>query len=410
MNLAIWKSASLLAVTVAVALSAAAGFSSAQEAGGAKPAGAAPPSAEDVRAPLDRALAYLKSQQQPDGSWQRNPREPIAVTALVLRAFALDEKTGPKADFVKKGYAWLLAQQQPDGGIYKEGLANYTTAIAVSALAAANDPAYKPAIDKAVGYLKAAQFTDKVAGPRGEKIDPNHPYYGGWGYGGQRSPGGGRPDLSNTNVVLDALNDAGLPKDDPAFQQAMKFVQRLQNNSETNPLPWAGDDGGFVYGISDKAEGQSAAGEYQGPDGRPMARSYGSMTYGGLKSMIYAGLSRDDPRVKGAWSWIRKNWTLDENPGMRLGDPKNAEAGLFYYYQTFAKALAAYGEPTVTDAKGAAHDWRAELVRELKERQKPDGSFVGTNKWMEDNPVLSTTFAVLALQDAVADLKQRAGK
>src|SRR5687768_3127689 len=188
----------------------------------------------EARAVVDRALAYLKSQQQPDGSWQRNPREPLAITALVLRAFALDEKTGPKADFVKKGYAWLLAQQQPDGGIYKDGLANYTTAISVSALAAANDPAYKPAIDKAVGYLKSVQFTDKVAGPKGEKIDPNHPFYGGWGYGGGRSPGGGRPDLSNTNVVLDALKDAGLKSDDPAYREAMKFVQRLQNNSETN--------------------------------------------------------------------------------------------------------------------------------------------------------------------------------
>src|SRR5215207_2193319 len=102
-------------------------------------------------------------------------------------------------------------------------------------------------------------------------------------------------------------------------------------------------------------KGKSLGG--QGPDGRPMARSYGSMTYGGLKSMIYAGLSKDDPRVKAAWSWIRKNWSLAENPGMRLGDPRNAEAGLFYYRQTFAKALAADGEPTVTEAKGAAHDW-----------------------------------------------------
>src|SRR5215217_7541803 len=85
----------------------------------------------DARAATDRALAYLKARQQADGSWQRNPREPLAVTALVLRAFALDEKTGPNAEFVKRGYAWLLAQQQGDGGIYKDGLANYTTAIAV---------------------------------------------------------------------------------------------------------------------------------------------------------------------------------------------------------------------------------------------------------------------------------------
>lgn len=360
----------------------------------------------DARPVIDRALVYLKSQQQADGSWQRTPREPVAITALVLRAFASDDNFGPKADLVRKGYDRLLAQQQPDGGIYKDLLANYNTAIAVSALAASPDPAHKEAMRKAVNYLKSAQFSDALAGPNGEKIDVNHAYYGGWGYGGNRGPGGGRPDLSNTNVVLEALNDAGLKPEDPAYQRALKFVQRLQNNSETNPLPWAGDDGGLVYGINENGEGNSAAGEYDGPDGRRMVRSYGSMTYGGLKSMIYAGLTKDDPRVKAAWDWIRKNWTLDENPGMKASDPKGAEAGLFYYYQTFGKALGAYDEPVVTDTSGAKHDWRVELIKELSERQRPDGSFVGISKWMEDNPVLSTTFAVLALQEALADLAE----
>jgi squalene-hopene/tetraprenyl-beta-curcumene cyclase len=359
----------------------------------------------DARAVIAAALGYLRSQQQADGSWQRSPREPVAITALVVRAFAADEKTGPRADFVLKGYQRVLAEQQADGGIYKDMLATYSTAIAVSALAASPDASHKQAMEKAVAYLKAAQFSDAVAGPAGQKVDVNHPYYGGWGYG-NRGRGGDRPDLSNTNVVLEALNEAGLRPDDPAFQRAIAFVTRLQNHSETNPLSWAGDDGGFVYGISDKGEGNSAAGEYDGPGGRRMVRSYGSMTYGGLKSMIYAGLTKDDPRVKGAWDWIRKNWTLEANPGMRAADPGAAEAGLFYYYQTFGKALGAYDEPLVTDAAGNRHDWRAELVAELKRRQRPDGSFVGIAKWMEDNPVLSTTFAVLALQEALADLKQ----
>ena len=360
----------------------------------------------DARAVVDAGLGYLKGQQQPDGSWQRGPREPVAITALVVRAFAADEKVGPGADLVRRGYDRLLAEQKPDGGIYKDLLANYNTAIAVSALAASPDPAHKQAMAKAVAYLKGSQFSDAVAAPDGGKIDVNHPYYGGWGYGGSRGPGGGRPDMSNTNVVLEALNDAGLKPDDPAYRRALKFVQGLQNHSETNPSSWAGDDGGFVYGINEKGEGNSAAGEYDGADGRRMVRSYGSMTYGGLKSMIYAGLSKDDPRVKAAWDWIRNHWTLDENPGMRAADPKDAEAGLYYYYQTFGRALGAYDEPRITDGSGNRHDWRVELIRELKERQRPDGSFVGIGKWMEDNPVLSTTFSVLALQEALGDLKE----
>ena len=57
-----------------------------------------------------------------------------------------------------------------------------------------------------------------------------------------------------------------------------------------------------------------------------MLRSYGSMTYAGLKSMIYAGLSHDDPRVKAAWEWIGRNFTVDENPGMAASGRKTPRA------------------------------------------------------------------------------------
>jgi hypothetical protein len=39
--------------------------------------------------------------------------------------------------------------------------------------------------------------------------------------------------------------------------------------------------------------------------------------------------------------------------------------------------------------------------------QNADGSFTGTKRWMEDNATISTAFAVLALQDAIQDLKDR---
>ena len=96
---------------------------------------------------IDSGLAYLKTQQKPDGSWQ-NEKDPPAMTAIVLKAFVQDDKYDAKTDFVKRGYDKLLTYQLDDGGIYKDTLANYNTAIAVSALAAAEDPAYKPRIDK----------------------------------------------------------------------------------------------------------------------------------------------------------------------------------------------------------------------------------------------------------------------
>jgi squalene-hopene/tetraprenyl-beta-curcumene cyclase len=205
-------------------------------------------------------------------------------------------------------------------------------------------------------------------------------------------------------IALDALHDAGVKPTDPAFQAAVAFASHLQNRSESNNQPWAGNDGGFIY--TDADGGNSPAGELTGPDGRKMFRSYGSMTYAGLKSMIYAGLSHDDPRVKAAWDWITRNWTLDENPGLKNGTGNSAESGLYYYYHTAARALHAYGQPIITDPQGAQHDWRLELIDKLTSLQKPDGSWVGQSKWMENNPTLATSFAILAMQEAQADLKE----
>src|SRR5205823_9082494 len=130
----------------------------------------------------------------------------------------------------------------------------------------------------------------------------------------------------------EALHDSGLKPDDPAMKAALKFITRMQNLSETNDQKWAGNDGGGIYTPANN--GESKAGEYTGPDGKRMLRSYGSMTYAMLKSYIYAGLTKDDPRVKAAWDWVTKNWTLDENPGMRLGTPTAAKQGYFYYFHT----------------------------------------------------------------------------
>jgi squalene-hopene/tetraprenyl-beta-curcumene cyclase len=73
-------------------------------------------------------------------------------------------------------------------------------------------------------------------------------------------------------------------------------------------------------------------------------------------------------------------------------------AGLYYYYQTFAKALAAAGLERFEAADGTKHDWQSELVKELAGRQKSDGSWVNENaRWLEGNANLVTAYALLAL-------------
>jgi squalene-hopene/tetraprenyl-beta-curcumene cyclase len=353
---------------------------------------------------IDQGLAFMKTQQQEDGDFAP-PKAPPGMSALALKAFVQDSEYSTKDDFLKKGYAKLISYQVGSGGIFKDMLATYNTAVAVSALAAANDPTLKPELDKAVGYLRGMQWTDTITGPHGESIkDPKKANFeGGFGYGRHS-----RPDLSNTQFALDALHDAGVKPDDPAYAEALKFVTRCQNFSETNDQPWAGNDGGFVYTAADA--GDSDAGSYAGPDGRKMLRSYGSMTYAGFKSLIYAGLGPQDARVKAALGWIKRHWTLDENPGLRDGDPTQALHGLYYYFHAMARALAAYGVPVLVDELGTPHDWRVEMTAKIASLQRPDGSWAGEKRWMEDNPVLATSFNVLALEEVVGDLKAHPAK
>ena len=80
------------------------------------------------------------------------------------------------------------------------------------------------------------------------------------------------------------------------------------------------------------------------------------MTYAGVKSMIYCGVSKDDERIKKAYQWIQKHYTVDANPGM---PEAGAQRGLYYYYHTMAKCLDALGVDEVVDANGVHHDWRA---------------------------------------------------
>src|SRR6185295_12091029 len=89
--------------------------------------------------------------------------------------------------------------------------------------------------------------------------------------------------------------------------------------------------------------------------------------------------------------WARKHYGVTENPGM-------GKAGLYYYYHTFAKALAALGEDEFKDGEGKAHNWRSELLAELARRQRSDGSWINENpRWMEGDSNLVTGYALLTL-------------
>ncbi len=326
---------------------------------------------------IERGVAFLRPRQDGKGGWSTE-REP-GVTALVVTAFLRSGQVVPADQSVLKALSYLEGFIGPKGGLSDAPHANYSTSIALAAFQQANaNGRYDRIIKQGQQFLTTMQWDEGEGKSRGDA------FYGGAGYGGSNS----RPDLSNTAFFIEALRETGLPADDPSLKKALLFVSRCQNlKSEFNDQEWASkiNDGGFIYTAANG--GQSMSGKE--PDGG--LRSYASMTYAGLKSMIYAGLERDDPRVKAALSYIQRHYSLEENPGL-------GQAGLYYFYHTFAKTMSVLGEQTLTDQNGKAHDWRAELIAALAKRQQPDGAWVNkADRFMEGDPNLVTAYALLAL-------------
>jgi len=358
-----------------------------------------------ARAALERGLAFLAATQTTRGTWFENeeveptdmePRKraaSVAVTAMALKAFAQAGELGDAAARQRARRAVDAALSDPKvmESIAAGGVGNYTMSSVASALAAVGDADAKAGAQRAIRWITDNQWDDA------EGVDPTKDWYGGAGYGN-----GKRPDLSNTQMMLDAMHDAGVSQDDPAMQRALAFVARTQNRKASNPASWAQDgsgDGGFVYSPANGGESFASDAAGEGRYGEKMAtrslRSYGSMTYAGFKSMLYAGLSKDDPRVKDALAWISRHYTFAENPGL-------GQQGYYYYIHAMSRALHASRLATVTDHASVAHDWRSELIDALAARQRDDGSWKnGTERWEESNEQLATIYAVLALEEAL---------
>ncbi len=349
-----------------------------------------------VRAAVGKAQAFLYAAQDDGGGWRDPGYTAMAATALLRTTPGATRVTHPK---IWKALDNLVSFQKPDGAIFAQGNANYVTSVSVMAFLASKDPAYRPAAEKAARYVGEAILDE------GEGASPKDSvHYGGSGYE-KRRPDQTElyADLSNTSYTLEALDKAlaeGIPVDEKALEAAKVFLERCQHRTESgNASPWASDDpqyaGGMVYHPK-----ESKAGEVTLPDGRKILLPYGSMTYAGIKSFIYARVSKDDPRVRAAVDWIRKNYTLERNPGFDITRSLDQGArGLFYYFDTYAKAHHAIGEDVFQDAKGVKHPWRTEIAEALLARQRPDGSWVNEKdeNWMEGNPVLATAYALLAL-------------
>ena len=347
--------------------------------------------AAEVKLAQARGVAWVLAQQQHNGYWG-SPEAP-AMTALAMQAL---NQTAPETAqaAINRAMVFILTNVHPDGSIWREpsmarrggGLANYNTAICMTALHDLKRPELVPVVQNARAYLAKVQYLD------------GGNYHGGMGYDAETDRA--YADLSNSYMAYEAmrltqdvedLRASGEARADLDWAAARQFLAQVQNLPGVNTNAYASDReedrGGFSYS---PGAGASVTNE----EGKVMLRSYGSMTYAGLLALIYAEVDADDARVKSARDWTIRHWSLEENPGM-------GQEGLYYFFNVLTKSLRAAGDDVLTLADGRTITWREEVARKLVELQRPDGSWVNdNNRWWEADPNLVTAYTLLALAAA----------
>jgi squalene-hopene/tetraprenyl-beta-curcumene cyclase len=304
--------------------------------------------------------------------------------AAVATVAALAARSGySDSDRIAERLAYLERFLGDDSSLASVRRQTFVVSFGLMALVEANEGGrYDRLIRRTVDRLKAAQWT----AARG--CADSDPLSGGTGYKPLAEP-----DLYHTSLAIESLRRAGVPARDPCMARAARFVSRCQSlpsgQSPAAPAD-ATDRGGFsIVPASFDRSGDA-------PFADDSSRPYGSLTCAGVKSLIYCGVPKGDDRVKAALEWLRRNYTLDANPGMSA-----PRCRLYDYYLSLAAAMVVLGEDSVVDSNNVRHDWRRELQRVLEAEQQSDGSWVNpaeADNLAEAHPLVTTSLAVLTLR------------
>lgn len=333
-----------------------------------------------------------------------------ALTPLVILAMTEERKlekvlknpyARPEAH--KKAFARIRSWIAPDGSLGADDpelleYPNYATSLALQCLVGENDPADRPLIARMVGYLVGQQYCEATG------FGPEHPAYGGWGFGGPRPIGGspGHMDIGHTRHVLEALRAAS-HDDAKTYARAERFLRLLQKHP-TEDRPQPGDDGaplpvgwkppydgGFYFSPVVLAANKGGTVEYAG---HKYFASYATATCDGILALLACGVPRDDERIRAAIGWLEKHPNLHYPEGVPKDSNENWGASIqFYHYAVRAECYRALNW---------SGPWESDLRNGLRMEQRADGSFVNRAGFLmkEDDPILCTALAAIALAAA----------
>jgi hypothetical protein len=296
----------------------------------------------DVREMYDRGLQYLAASQTETGEWTGGQPGP-AVTGLGLMVFLAsgeDPNFGPYSNHVRKALRNIITAQDPATGIL--GNSMYHHGFAMLALA----EAYGTVDDRNLWPNRPKERTVGQAlelAVRAAITSQKRNSFGGWRY----SPSGTDADTSVSGAVLVGLlaaRNAGIEVPDVAIDKAISYYKQM--TSSGGMVGYSGGMGGF---------------------GDSMARS-------SIAALVYAVSRRKDlPEFKATVNYLKQQ--LEQLP------QGYAEYARYYEAQALFQGDVAAWEK-----------WNKLLIRQLKQAQKPDGSFQG-----QFGPGLSTSMSLLAL-------------
>ncbi len=195
--------------------------------------------AEPVDRAIDKALAWLASQQDKTGAWHgdHRQRDSTAVTSLAVMAFLAKGHTpgvGPYGDRLSLAVDFILASQQKNGLLVhghtgKGPMYNHNiSTLMLSEVSGMVDPARQAKVDRALGRaLKVILAAQDVRKDRSHR--------GGWRYQHTSKDS----DISVTGWAVMALrsarnNGAAVPRE--AIKEAVEFIMNCRQR-----------DGGFAY-------------------------------------------------------------------------------------------------------------------------------------------------------------------